>query len=61
MQIKRYRLFTILNLLKKFSTLVFLAQASLIRRDTLSVIDLSQENRLAKGEKTVLKKRCKIN
>jgi hypothetical protein len=40
---------------------LFLAQASLIRRDTLSVIDLSQVNRLAKGRKAVLKKRCKIN
>jgi hypothetical protein len=30
---------------------LFLAQASLIRRDTLSVIDLSQVNRLAKGRK----------
>jgi hypothetical protein len=38
---------------------LFLAQASLIR-DTLSVIDLSQVNRLAKGRKRV-KKRCKIN
>jgi hypothetical protein len=35
---------------------LFLAQASLIRRDTLSVIDLSQVNRLAKGRKNGIKK-----
>jgi hypothetical protein len=49
----------ILNLLKKFSTPCF--STSVTDEDTLSVIDLSQVNRLAKGRKAVLKKRCKIN
>jgi hypothetical protein len=35
---------------------LFLAQASLIRRDTLSVIDLSQVSKLAKGRKSAIKK-----
>jgi hypothetical protein len=35
---------------------LFLAEAQLIRRDTLSVIDLFQENTVAKGRKSSLKK-----
>jgi hypothetical protein len=48
---KQYRRSTILNLLKKFSTLCFLAEAKLTQRDTLAVIDLLQENTAKKAEK----------
>jgi hypothetical protein len=40
---------------------LFLAQASLIRRDTLSVIDLLQVNRLAKGRKSGIKRAMQNN